>query len=76
MAGCSRKFGVAADELKAAVKAVGNRASDVEKHLKSSAADVRVATWDVNSVRKRLPQLLAWLAPKRRPLRGFFVCAD
>ncbi len=31
----SKKFGVTADELKAAVKAVGNKASDVEAHLKS-----------------------------------------
>ncbi len=31
----SRKFGLTADELKAAVKAVGNKASDVEAHLKS-----------------------------------------
>lgn len=29
----SKKFGVTADELKAAVKAVGNEASAVEKHL-------------------------------------------
>jgi hypothetical protein len=31
----SKKFGVTADELRAAVKAVGHRASDVEAHLKS-----------------------------------------
>ena len=31
----SKKFGVTADELKAAVKAVGNKASHVEAHLKS-----------------------------------------
>ena len=30
----SKKFGVTADELRAAVKAVGNKASDVEAHLK------------------------------------------
>ena len=30
----SKKFGVTADELKAAVKAVGNSAKDVEAHLK------------------------------------------
>ncbi|WP_457424273.1 DUF3606 domain-containing protein [Roseateles sp. P5_E7] len=30
----SKKFGVTADELKAAVKAVGNDAEAVEKHLK------------------------------------------
>ena len=29
----SKKFGVTADELRAAVKAVGNKASDVEAHL-------------------------------------------
>lgn len=31
----SKKFGVTADELKAAVKTVGNKASDVEAYLKS-----------------------------------------
>lgn len=31
----ARKFNVTADELKAAVKAVGNKATDVETHLKS-----------------------------------------
>lgn len=31
----SRKFGVSPDELKAAVKAVGTSAVDVEKHLKA-----------------------------------------
>jgi hypothetical protein len=30
----SKKFNVTADELKAAVKAVGNKASDVDAHLK------------------------------------------
>lgn len=33
----SRKFGVTAEQLKAAVKAVGTNAADVEKHLKGSA---------------------------------------
>jgi hypothetical protein len=32
----SKKFGVTADELKAAVKAVGNKAVDVEAYLKKS----------------------------------------
>lgn len=31
----SKKFGVTADELKAAVKAVGNEAAAVEAHLKA-----------------------------------------
>ncbi len=31
----SKKFGITADELRAAVKAVGHRATDVEAHLKS-----------------------------------------
>lgn len=31
----AKKFGVTADELRAAVKAVGNNAADVEAHLKS-----------------------------------------
>lgn len=31
----ARKFGVSPDELKAAVKAVGNQAAAVEAHLKS-----------------------------------------
>lgn len=31
----SKKFGCTADELKAAVKSVGNMATDVEKHLKA-----------------------------------------
>ncbi len=31
----SKKFGVTADELNAAVKAVGNKATDVEAYLKS-----------------------------------------
>ena len=31
----SKKFGVSAEELKAAVKAVGSNAKDVEAHLKS-----------------------------------------
>jgi hypothetical protein len=30
----AKKFGVSADELRAAVKAVGNQASDVEAYLK------------------------------------------
>lgn len=30
----AQKFGVSIDELKAAVQAVGNRAADVEAHLK------------------------------------------
>lgn len=30
----AKKFGVTADELKAAVKAVGNKATDVEAYLK------------------------------------------
>jgi len=30
----AEKFGVSEDELKAAVKAVGDRASEVEQHLK------------------------------------------
>jgi hypothetical protein len=30
----AQKFGVSPDELKAAVKAVGSKASDVEAHLK------------------------------------------
>ena len=30
----SRKFGVSADQLRAAVKAVGSNAKDVEAHLK------------------------------------------
>jgi hypothetical protein len=30
----SKKFGVTADELRAAVKAVGNKASDVEAYFK------------------------------------------
>ena len=30
----AKKFGVSQDELKAAVKAVGNQADAVEKHLK------------------------------------------
>jgi hypothetical protein len=30
----SKKFGVSADQLKAAVKAVGSNAKDVEAHLK------------------------------------------
>jgi hypothetical protein len=34
----SKKFGVSADELKAAVKAVGSTAKDVEKHLKGKKA--------------------------------------
>jgi len=34
----SKKFGVTADELKAAVKAVGNKATDVEAHLKHKRA--------------------------------------
>ena len=34
----SKKFGVTPDELKAAVKAVGNTASAVEQHLKSKKA--------------------------------------
>jgi len=32
----AEKFGVSKDQLKAAVKAVGDRAADVEQHLKSS----------------------------------------
>ena len=32
----SRKFGVTPDELRAAVKAVGNMAADVEEHLKKN----------------------------------------
>jgi hypothetical protein len=32
----SKKFGVTADELRTAVKAVGNEAKAVEAHLKSS----------------------------------------
>ncbi len=32
----AKKFGVTPDELKAAVKAVGNEASAVEEHLKST----------------------------------------
>ena len=32
----AKKFGVSADQLKAAVKAVGNNAADVEKHLKGA----------------------------------------
>lgn len=32
----SKKFGVTADELKAAVKAVGSNAKDVEAHLKGA----------------------------------------
>jgi hypothetical protein len=31
----SKRFGVSADQLRAAVKTVGNRADDVERHLKS-----------------------------------------
>ena len=31
----AKKFGVSVDVLKAAVQAVGNRASDVEAHLQS-----------------------------------------
>jgi hypothetical protein len=31
----SKKFGVSAEELEAAVKAVGNEAKDVEAHLKN-----------------------------------------
>ena len=34
----SKKFGVSQDELKAAVKAVGDNASAVEKHLKGKRA--------------------------------------
>jgi len=34
----SKKFGVTPDELKAAVKAVGNEASAVEEHLKGKKA--------------------------------------
>ena len=34
----SKKFGVSQAELKAAVKAVGDNASAVEKHLKSKPA--------------------------------------
>jgi len=30
----SKRLGVSADQLRAAVKAVGDRADDVEKHLK------------------------------------------
>ena len=37
LASWSKKFGVSADALKAAVKSVGTRADDVEKHLKSRA---------------------------------------
>ena len=32
----SKKFGVSADKLKAAVKAVGSNAKDVEAHLKQA----------------------------------------
>jgi len=32
----SKKFGVSAEQLKAAVKAVGSNAKDVEAHLKGS----------------------------------------
>ena len=32
----SKKFGVTPDELKAAVRAVGENAGEVEKHLKSA----------------------------------------
>ena len=34
----AKKFGVTADELKAAVKAVGNEAKAVEAHLKGKKA--------------------------------------
>ncbi len=34
----SKKFGVTPDELRAAVKAVGNTASTVEQHLKARKA--------------------------------------
>jgi hypothetical protein len=33
----SKKFGVSAEQLKAAVKAVGSNAKDVESHLKGSS---------------------------------------
>jgi len=31
----SKRFGVSADQLRAAVRAVGDKADDVERHLKS-----------------------------------------
>ena len=34
----AKKFGVSQDQLKAAVKAVGDQASAIEKHLKGKAA--------------------------------------
>jgi len=35
------RFGVTKEQLKAAVQAVGDRADDVERHLRSMAADAR-----------------------------------
>ena len=35
------RFGVTKEQLKAAVQAVGDRADEVERHLRSMAADAR-----------------------------------